>query len=54
MLEACLALDAVFDVVLVFLEFAVAVIFPGVFALTGDLGRCLVDDPLAEDELLRV
>ena len=50
--ETCLVFDVVRDVVLVFLE-PVTAGLPGVFALTGDFMDCFVDDPLAEDELLR-
>jgi hypothetical protein len=53
--EVCLDLGVVRDVVvaLVFLAPAVDAVLVGALALTGDFTDCLMDDPLAEDELLR-
>ena len=39
--------------VLVFLAPALGTVLFGALALTGDFMDCFVDDPLAEDELLR-
>ena len=50
----CFVLGVVREVVLVFLEPAAAAGLLGVFAFTGDLGGCFIDDALAEEELLRV
>ena len=53
--EVCLDLGVVRDVVevLVFLAPALGTVLFGALALTGDFMDCFVDDPLAEDELLR-
>jgi hypothetical protein len=53
--EVCLDLGVVRDVVeaLVFLAPAVDAVLVGALAFTGDFTDCLMDDPLAEDELLR-
>ena len=53
--EVCLDLGAVRDVVvaLVFLAPAVDAVLVGALVLTGDFTDCFMDDPLADDELLR-